>query len=237
MKAKWNSTNSPTHSNTFIPWKILRNRMAIDLNTFEKLGKKYGDVGSWAIWNPSNAKDTGIIAENMLTLKPSIVMGGLNISAFRSETWSNFRGGKNDRKLIYAFNDSPYRGAYMTDLIKGEIEPKSYKLIQMLRSDPVKTRKHIEVFRDEMSDIGADSQSLFILFGGYVSNLFAEHLGQNFANSVSVPHYARHGTDLDWLEDTWKILEDYSRESNPAFKTKISNRNHSMRDVADRLRR
>jgi len=78
------------------------------------LKEKYGNVASWALWNDDNEKDTSIIEENIGLLHSRFVGIGLNISKPVS-TWSNFRGGKHDRKLRKTFNNGRLKGFYLTD--------------------------------------------------------------------------------------------------------------------------
>jgi hypothetical protein len=84
----------------------------MDQSLFDKLAEEYGIYSSWAIWNPANPEDTGIIAEHLPCLKTSVVMVGLNISRPIPIRWQNFHGRDHARKLMFAFNESPYRGAY-----------------------------------------------------------------------------------------------------------------------------
>jgi len=136
--------------------------------SFGSLANKYGGHASWAVWNSDALRDTDVISKNLHCLKTSVIMVGLNISANLPRHWSNFHGGRHDRKLMYAFNDSPYRGAYMTDIIKGEIEAKSGKLKRRIKRRDVDLQKHVSTFRCEMNDLGVNRQALFILFGGEV---------------------------------------------------------------------
>src|SRR5262245_34094775 len=94
----------------------------MDRAVFLNLEGKYHSHASWAIWNPDDLPDTSIIREGLESLKSSVVMVALNLSKFFPIQWKNFHSGRDHaRKLMYAFNRSPYRGAYMTDLIKGEV--------------------------------------------------------------------------------------------------------------------
>ncbi len=66
---------------------------------------------------------------------------------------------------MFAFNASPYRGAYMTDLIKGEVEADAGKLQARIRNETVDVAKHVNTFRAEMHDVGVQEHALFVLFG------------------------------------------------------------------------
>jgi hypothetical protein len=98
----------------------------MDKKIFKKIyrgpNKKYC---SFAIWDENDLTKEDIIAENLNELRNDIVFVGLNaVSQLRP--FGNFhgresgkigRGGK-DRRLMEAFNNSKFRGAYMTDLFK-----------------------------------------------------------------------------------------------------------------------
>jgi len=66
-----------------------------------------------------NEKNEGVLS----LLKNDVVMVGLNISirdSTDSKPFQNFQSpnpSANDFKIRYAFKDSPYYGAYMTDII------------------------------------------------------------------------------------------------------------------------
>jgi hypothetical protein len=208
--------------------------MELTQSIFSDLAKKYGDHASWAVWNPHHLRDTQVISENLYCLKTSVIMVGLNISASLQQHWSNFHAGRHDRKLMYAFNDSPYRGAYMTDIIKGEIEAKSERLKERIQEGQVDVQKHIAAFHSEMDDLAVNKQALFILFGGDVKRLFVERLAGVYTNYAACPHYSRRGTDAEWVEASWVILEEHrltTGADTPPF-----SRNDSMRNQLQKLK-
>jgi len=101
----------------------------IDREQFELIGRKHGGYASWAVWaaaacSPkSNIDDLSIldVAANLTTLqllRNNIVMVGLNISRSFAERFRNFHDpspSANDFKIRYAFTNTQYYGAYMTD--------------------------------------------------------------------------------------------------------------------------
>lgn len=180
--------------------------MAVNRSDFQHLETKYGRFVSWAIWNPTNRKCPKIIDDKLARLNPSIVMIGLNVSANLENSWSNFHIGRNDGKLMYAFNDSDYRGAYMTDLIKEEVEPNSKKIMDRIRSGELDVKPHVSVFLEEMADIGANDNSLFIIFGGDASAQFRKHLGKKFPNRVFCRHYSDRVRTDRWAIETLEKL-------------------------------
>jgi hypothetical protein len=152
-------------------------------------------------------------------------MVGLNISKPVNKCWSNFRSrhrGANDRKLMYAFNWSPYRGAYMTDLLKGIIQPNSALIMRDIRSGEIDMIREISKFRGEMQMLGAGKDTLFVLWGGKTSKLFKEHLGFLYPNHLACSHYASRGSDQQWVTKTWNELQDYSTERGKKYGWKFS---------------
>ncbi len=111
----------------------------LDRKTYKLMKKKYGGVGSWAVWCPQTDKNAP--KSNMgnmdwtknedglcSVLNPEFVFVGLNLSDSHGKysdantPWVNFHSGNphgNSFKLRFALKDTQFWGAYMTDLIKG----------------------------------------------------------------------------------------------------------------------
>jgi hypothetical protein len=196
--------------------------MGFDQSRLNDLAASYGMYSSWAVWNPAKPADAAIIADHVAELNTSAVLVALNISRPIPAHWQNFHSQDHARKLMYAFNESPFRGAYMTDLIKGEVETKAGRLSAKVSSGGINLRKHVDTFRAEMGGVGVHEHSLFILFGNKVEQLFAAHLGVVYPNHVKCPHYSSYGkgyTDSEWVEKTWSILEAHCRSTKAAFNT------------------
>lgn len=189
---------------------------------FDDLAKKYGKYASWAIWNPACRADTQIITTHHKDLNRSIIMVGLNISKPLSQDWSNFHGGTHDRKLMCVFNNSSYRGAYMTDIIKREVEVNSRKMLLRIKN---KECKHIKRFNVEMQRLGAPKHALFVLFGKAVVRLFRKYLADIYPNHIACPHYSRWGSDAAWVNEVRAILEDHHRVTKSEFNTPRFNGN------------
>ena len=210
----------------------------MDQSLFEQLERKYaqhaaGRFGMATIWT-----DTNVIRQNLQDLKTSVVMVALNISAALPSQWRNFHSRDHARKLMYAFNQSPYRGAYMTDLIKAYVEPSSARLQKQLSSGHVNLASHVKSFHEEMKDLGANDHTLFILFGGQVTKLFNTHLAETYPNRISCPHYSMYGrgyTDAQWVEKVWSLLESNSRAMTAACDAPKFFVNDAMRASLARL--
>ena len=137
---------------------------------------------------------------------------------------------------MYAFNDSPYRGAYLTDIIKEEIEPSSGKLMTRMRNG-YDVQKHIDSFGAEMDRVGVDKNALFILFGNDVYELFAKHLASTYSNHVKCRHYSHYRTnDAEWVEEAWSKLEAHYVKTRGTLKTLKFVRNRRMKAQLEKLR-
>jgi hypothetical protein len=204
--------------------------MGLTPRVFHKLKAKYGKHSSWAIWNHDKPEDTEVIKPNLNCLNISVVLVALNISKRIPTNWQNFHGRDHARKLMYAFNKSPYRGAYMTDLIK-EVEVDSGMLWARIKNRPDYVDEQIAKFRHEMDDVGVQKHALFILFGKQAAKIFENRLADVYPNHVRCPHYSRRGTDAQWVDEVWTILEKHSirPESNArGFTTPEFSRNELM---------
>jgi len=191
------------------------------LSEFEELTKKHGAWASWAVWDYEKSrhgeKNTDIIYSNIQILNIRNVIIGLNISN-KVEVWGNFRGGKHDRKLKYAFNDNAIRGAYMTDLFRIETK-ESTNLAKKLKIKPELVSENVMRFIAEMRDLKITSETHFILMGTedsilgkYYRNEFQKYFK---ANPVTYHrHYSSRGTDQQWVESMWKnlnITDDFNK--------------------------
>jgi hypothetical protein len=143
----------------------------ISIELFEKIKKKYGDVASWAIWDDAGIKpksnmgnmDVFDLQKNPLlleALKTNVVMVGLNFSRplLPTESFKNFHDSNphaNDFKIRYAFRNTQFYGAYMTDIIK-KLEMKSSNEVRTyLKNNPKIVQENISLFREEISEIEA----------------------------------------------------------------------------------
>jgi hypothetical protein len=182
-----------------------------DIQTiFENIRNEYGDVASWAVWKApdcnnlvSNMEVDGLfdLDENpkiLDQLNNNIIMVGINFSIstdkfpklhnFHSYYGANinYMTLKNASKIRYAFNHTPYYGAYMTDIKKGCVNSKSEN-VELANLDDFK------IFRKELETLQAD-KPLIIAFGGIVHTRLKKHLKPNeFSKLIKITHYAHYG--------------------------------------------
>jgi len=167
--------------------------------------RKHGAYGSWAVWAaPSNTPKSGVGDLTVFdkqanprlieTLNPGVVMVGLNISrGFPDQPFRNFHdpsAAANDFKIRYAFSNTCFWGAYMTDIIKGVVEPDSGALLKWLRRNPNIIADHVKTFREELSDLGHPRPAI-LAFGGAAYDLLIEGLWtSDYASLTRLTHYS-----------------------------------------------
>jgi hypothetical protein len=191
----------------------------MDEVTFDQIKVKHGAYASWAVWAEpdrgpkSNIGDLSVLdpAQNLTlldTLRNNVVMLGLNISRPASSPFANFHDARpqgQDYKIRYAFSGTPYYGAYMTDLIKGAVEPESGNLLKLLNSDPSLISKGIGWLLEEFEDL-ACSRPTLIAFGADTYRLAARHMPSNsYGRLVRVTHYSHYISKENYRQ---RVLEE-----------------------------
>jgi hypothetical protein len=185
----------------------------IDTARFDLIKRRHGAYGSWAVWAPptsnpkSNMGDLTVLDELanqalLGTLNPGVVMIGLNISrGFPDMPFRNFHDSgpaANDFKIRYAFHDTVFWGAYMTDVIKGLVEPVSGKLLAYLRGHPEVVHTHVNTLREELLDLG-HPKPVILAFGRAAHRLLAESLRpEEFSALISLTHYSHYISKEDY---------------------------------------
>lgn len=181
---------------------------------------KFSKVASWAIWDESKVENTSFIEKNIDLLHNEVVLLGLNASRIIEGDWKNFHDNTHARKLMKLFNNSSYRGAYITDLIKTHIAPNSNSLNSLGQAA---IDENIKTFKNEMSLLGANKSTLFVLFGQKTQMLFINELIFYFNNIVTCTHYSYYGkgfTDEEWVEKTASKLKKHYQKTRELFNTK-----------------
>jgi hypothetical protein len=186
---------------------------------FDKIKEKHGDYASWAIWkngvnedlDPRSMVDDMSIfdldtnPQILQEIKPNIVMVGLNWSGDagvidRDQDFVPFHNfhyvtphGK-DYMLRYAFRNSDFYGAYMTDIIKyyGAVEANPDYI-----NDPQVNRESKEMFETELKDLDCENE-LIIAFGGSTYQKLHRFFGNRYNihqyNLKPATHYSWYGT-------------------------------------------
>lgn len=194
----------------------------ITKETYLEMEKKYGDVGSWAVWRKpgntpkSNTSDMTVFdAPNLLDiLNPNYVFVGLNGSSTHGNwmgdtyrPWLNFHSGysrQNDYKLRYALMGTKYWGSYITDIIKHYPEVDSGKVQDHLKNNPEEIKKNIEIFMKEISCFGTNP--VIVAMGSKAYKILKENLPA-FYNVVKIMHYSYAIGKEDYREKVLGVLD------------------------------
>src|SRR5437899_4881203 len=138
----------------------------VEIQQFENIKQKHGSYASWAVWADASEKPKSNMGDvsyfknkSVLSLlKNDVFMVGLNISRPVSEPFFNFHDPNpraNDFKIRYAFKDSAYYGAYMTDIIKSREGVDSANVMKYLKDHQRGIARNEEPFGKEMQDLKA----------------------------------------------------------------------------------
>ncbi len=178
----------------------------IDHEQFELIGRKHGGYASWAVWAAvargpkSNIDDLSILdvattPTTLQVLKNDVVMVGLNFSRsvsfdMRFRNFHDSSPSANDFKIRFAFTNTEYYGAYMTDIIKNVPMVNSADLLKHLRAFPSLVRTNVEVFREELRDLGSQRPTI-LAFGSAAHALIAENISRHeYSSLVRLTHYS-----------------------------------------------
>ncbi len=190
----------------------------IDKKHYLKIAKKYGHYASWAIWAEtglkpkSNVGDLSIFDVELNSniteqLRPEIIMVGLNISRPIEFTFGNFhdrRSQSQDYKIRYAFKETDFYGAYMTDIIKDFEQVISGNVISYLKSNPDFEKLNIDLFEQELQDIKSNNP-LIIVFGNNSFNILDRYF-KNKYKIVKIPHYSMQINKENYKKEVDRIL-------------------------------
>jgi hypothetical protein len=190
----------------------------VDMQQLENIKQKHGSYASWAVWADasgtpkSNMGDVSHFKnESVLSfLKNNIVMVGLNISGQVSEPFTNFHSPNsraNDFKIRYAFKDSPYYGAYMTDIIKLHVEIVAKNVMRYLKKHPETIEENLKTFRQEMQDLKATAPVL-LAFGKDTHKLLSENLNKyEYSKLIRLTHYSSYINKEDYKDTVFKEID------------------------------
>jgi hypothetical protein len=173
----------------------------IDIQQFDNIKQKHGRYASWAVWADASEKPKSNMGDVshfkndsvLRLLKHNVVMVGLNISRPVSEPFTNFHDlspRANDFKIRYAFKDSAYYVAYMTDIVKFREEVNSKNVMKYLKERPEVLEKYLETFREEMQDLKTTAP-VILAFGKATHNILSENLNENeYRKLIKLTHYS-----------------------------------------------
>ena len=196
----------------------------ISHDRYELIRGKYGKVASWAVWDaqgdrpksnmgPQRIFDLDLNPTLLDTITPSVVMVGLNFSREVEcrYDFSNFHDENphaNDFKIRYAFIDTPYYGAYMTDVLKNLVIPNAQSVREYLKQNPNVVRPHIDKFETELTDLGF-TKPMILAFGRDVFGLLNKNLShERYSHLIQVTHYSHQIRKEKYREDILSQIEN-----------------------------
>jgi hypothetical protein len=156
----------------------------------QEIKEKYGHMCSWAVWKERGEKEKsnmGILEFDSAILNPNIVFVGLNISTRILEPFGNFHSPSpraHDYKIRYATTNTPFSGAYMTDVIKDFEEKAAGNMAKYITKNKVFLEENIRTFKQELEFIGAVNP-IIIAFGNHAYKLL-----KGFDKVFKVSHYS-----------------------------------------------
>lgn len=193
----------------------------IDQKTYDELEERYGQVASWALWEPGvegakpsiNSKKMSVFDDTDLLnkLHNNFVIVGLNPSKGNPRigeydgSWWMFHSGPNDYKLRHAFTDTSVWGSYMTDLYKEFFEADSKIVIEDLRENPDAVERAVNEFKQELEILGGNP--VLIALGSKVEEDLKEHFAEDY-KIYKIPNQGYVQNVELWREKTQEILND-----------------------------
>lgn len=165
---------------------------------FDALRAEYGKVASFAVWPPLGCKDPEAASRYVEACKsvfnPSVVLVGLNptVDTTVLRDWCAFHVSyprSREGRMSQWFSLPPFRGAYMTDLIKDVVETDSRKVKnEWKRSHSVRLNAESNFLR-EMEILGQDDPAIFLL-GGVVESMWGDCQRLRRFRAKGIWHYA-----------------------------------------------
>jgi hypothetical protein len=102
------------------------------------------------------------------------------------------------------FKETPYWGAYMTDVIKDFEQLISSKVTRYLRENMDFEKENIKILKEEIAFIGAKNPKL-IAFGVDVFKVLNRNLSNQYT-IIKVPHYSNYTSKEKYREEIKCLL-------------------------------
>lgn len=194
----------------------------ISKELFLFIKEKYGDVASWAVWEEVGEKPKSNMGYKNIfdleknpdilnALRNDVVMVGLNLSnrSYTDRWYQNFHpdySTAQDYKIRFAFKDTIYYGAYMTDVIKSEVNLSAKKVRAYLRDNPAVIKKNIASLQEELQDIRADNP-VILAFGVDAYEILKMHYPRDgYSKLVKLIHYSHYISKEQYRDEVYKAL-------------------------------
>jgi len=188
----------------------------MDKQHYLEIVSKYGDFASWAIWGEiglrpkSNMDNMNVFdldknPKLLETLNPNVIMVGLNISKRIEKPLSNFHGEIGGAyKIRFAFQDTPFHGAYMTDIIKDFEQKISGTVSKYLKVNKEFERQNILLFEQELVDLKTNNP-LIIAFGNDSFDILARYFSDKY-KIIKVSHYSNYVSKENYRTEIENII-------------------------------
>jgi len=171
-----------------------------DKRHFELIAQKHGHYASWAVWADEGKKpkenigdlsifDIETNTELLKQLQPNIIFVGLNISRRIEKPLANFHDPRPyamDYKIRYALINTPYYGAYMTDIIKDFEQKISGNVMTYIKGNKTFESDNIEIFLEEIRDLHVNEPQI-IAFGNDAYEIFFRNLSPELCTEIGLP--------------------------------------------------
>ena len=208
----------------------------ISIEIFETIKQKYGDVASWAVWEDVGVKPKSNMGHLNIfdfqknpalleVLKNNVVMVGLNFSrpVLPTEPFKNFHDlnpRANDFKIRYAFRETEFYGAYMTDVIKNLEMKDSHDVKVHLKRNTNLIQEDISMLREEFSDLHAN-KPILLAFGVDAYNLLNNNLRKDeYSKLIRLTHYSHQISKENYKKEVFGQIQD----TLPAFTQEALNK-------------
>jgi len=186
---------------------------------YKEIANKYGEFASWAVWANEDIKPKSNIGDMSVfdldknpklleTLNPNVIMVGLNFSrTLERIPFVNFHDKRpqgQDYKIRYAFRDTEFYGAYMTDIIKDFEEKISGNVLSYLKMNKEFELANLRLFEQEIKSLKC-VEPLIIAFGNITYDLLKKHFGEIY-KIKKVMHYSQQISKENYRDIVWKTL-------------------------------
>jgi hypothetical protein len=204
----------------YITYKGTNTGQMIDQKKFELIKEKYGCYSSWAVWADAGERPKDNIGDLSVfdiknnpglfqQLNPNIILVGLNTSrgSIKAQL-GNFHDPRHegmDFKIRYALKNSPFWGAYITDIIKNVNQKECGKVMSYLKTHKQVEKDNARFFREEICDLGVHNP-IIIALGEDTYTI----LNRNFQSEYTIkkiPHYSAFSSKEKYREQVSHILQ------------------------------
>ena len=185
---------------------------------FNLIRKEYGYWASWAVWAEegdtpkSNIGDLAVfdVESNPAVLdelNPNIILVGLNISRGSIKNpLGNFHDRRKeamDYKIRFALKDTPFWGAYMTDVIKDFNQKESGKVAQYLRKNRSFEKTNIDILMNEINALGVTNPTI-VAFGNEAHSILLRNLKDEY-QVIKLSHYSAYASKETYRQEVLEL--------------------------------